>query len=129
MCILIQYWSHSRVQLRRTTSNTTSNKRLITIDDLDRSALPFNTGKLKHSLNLASTLCTGELAASTYHNKWIVVDYMFYSADQSVQDTPKITLVANYQLPTIEECDRVGPIPNGYFGSDHYSIAARFAFT
>lgn len=125
------------VQLHRTANAATFakhvQKRLITDDDVKRSTLPFNTGALQHNLKLAPTLCAGEpyridaAHASTYHGKWIMVDYMLYSADQSVHGTPKLTLLANYQLPSIGECVRAGPIPNERLGSDHYSIAARFA--
>lgn len=107
-------------------------EQLITSDDIERSTLTFNTGILKHNLNLTPTIDASESIesiGSTYHDKWIVVDHIFYSLNQqNLGEIPKINLIANYQLPTIDKCRRIGPIPNQYYGSDHYSIAARFAF-
>lgn len=107
---------------------------MITNEEINHSQLPFNTGELQHNLSLVSTHCDKQpfeidtKHASTYHNKWIMVDYIFYSADtQIAQSSPKLTLLANYQLPTIDECARIGPIPNASLGSDHYTIASRFA--
>lgn len=90
----------------------------------------FNTGVIQHELNLLPTICTEKSSidkkhASTFHSKWIMVDYIFYSETNST--SPKLRLLENYQLPTIDECLSAGPIPNFQLGSDHYSIAARFS--
>lgn len=106
---------------------------MISIDDINKSNLPFDTGIIKHNLNLLPSICVQKpfqadtKHASTYHNKWIMVDYIFFSSNQSNQMTSKLKLLENYQLPSIAECLRNGPIPNANLGSDHYAVAARFA--
>lgn len=91
----------------------------------------FDTGAIQHKLNLLPTICTekpfrmDKMHASTFHSKWIMVDYIFYSEANST--TSGLHLLENYQLPTIVECLGTGPIPNEHIGSDHYSIAARFS--
>lgn len=110
-------------------------KRMITMDEIDRSNQSFNTGAVQHNLNLVPAHSPHEpfridtAHASSYHNKWIMVDFIFYSNRtlSESSSSPKLTLLANYQLPAIEECARVGPIPNRHLGSDHYMTAARFA--
>lgn len=64
--------------------------------------------------------------ASSYHHTWITVDYIFFSEGSSLNN---LKLLANYQLPTINECKQCGPIPNEFNGSDHYSVAAKFTLT
>lgn len=70
--------------------------------------------------------------ASTYHRKWITVDFIFYTKfkrrgirNEPFQYSP-LQLLANYVLPTVRECSEMGPIPNSQIGSDHYSMAAKF---
>lgn len=107
--------------------------RTLTREEINNSMLKdsFNTGAIQHKLNLMPTICMEKpfrangKHASTYHNKWIMVDYIFYSESNS--SAPSLRLLENYQLPTIIECLTTGPIPNGQLGSDHYSIAARFS--
>lgn len=107
--------------------------RTLTSEEINSSKLKdsFNTGVIQHKLNLLPTICMekpfriDKNHASTYHSKWIMVDYIFYS--ESMSTAPNLRLLENYQLPTIIECLTTGPIPNGQLGSDHYSIAARFS--
>lgn len=69
--------------------------------------------------------------ASTYHDSWITVDYIFYTKYQR-RITPKppqyssLQLLANLGLPKIRECNTIGPIPNLFLGSDHFSMASEF---
>lgn len=108
---------------------------MITMGEIDRSNQPFNTGEVQHGLNLVPAHSPHEpfridaAHASSYHNKWIMIDYIFYTNRKQPESSssPKLTLLANYQLPSIDECARIGPIPNRHFGSDHYMTAARFA--
>lgn len=114
----------------------TVRKRLVSGDDIEQSKLPFNTGVIKHNLNLMPTICPEKpfqmdtVHASTYHNKWIMVDYIFFSESSkssASSSSSKLRLLENYQLPTSIKCLCNGPIPNQELGSDHYSIAARFS--
>lgn len=95
----------------------------------------YGTGSLKHNLNLFSVYrhyynSTNYVEASTFHDEWINVDYLFYSKHFS----PKVNsicegylkLLSKYVLPSIEQCYAMGKIPNLYFGSDHLALAARF---
>lgn len=105
----------------------------ITIDKVLEHGVPYNTGALWHYLNLTPTQFTDEIA-STYQSKWQLVDYIFYTKykrrtlgplGQSPQYS-SLQLLANYQLPTIQECQMIGAIPNGFYGSDHYAMASEF---
>lgn len=93
--------------------------------------LPFQTGKLWHKFQLLPTN-TSDFAASTFQDRWITVDYIFYTkflCRSQVPEPPKyspLQLLANYRLPSIKQCERMGPIPNDMFGSDHYLLAAEF---
>ncbi|ALC41717.1 angel [Drosophila busckii] len=64
----------------------------------------------------------GKFTASTYQNDWVTVDYMMRSK------CPQLQVQSVYQLPTINSCANVGPIPNRFLGSDHYVLGAVFAF-
>lgn len=111
----------------------TVRKRTISSDEIKNSKLPFCTGTIQHKLNLLPTFCSTKpfridtKHASTWHNKWIMVDYIFFSeSNQSRPLASQLRLLENYQLPNVVECLCTGPIPNEHLGSDHYSIAARF---
>lgn len=67
----------------------------------------------------------GEGTASTYQDDWITVDYILRSI--SSRGTYKLLPVSTYNLPSINRCSSVGPIPNHYLGSDHYALGAMFA--
>lgn len=124
LCSGIQYGNDNKMVTFRT----------LTSDEINSSKLKdsFNTGVIQHKLNFLPTICTekpfrvDKMHASTYHSKWIMVDYIFYSESNSMTPT-RLRLLENYQLPTIIECLTNGPIPNEHLGSDHYSIAARFS--
>ncbi|XP_031626335.1 protein angel-like [Contarinia nasturtii] len=103
---------------------------------VETSGLPYNTGSLWHMLNLTPTLYNMESnnIASTYQNKWILVDYIFYTkySRRTVgpvvipQTFSSLKLLANFELPYVQNCQRMGCIPNSIYGSDHYSMASEF---
>lgn len=85
----------------------------------------FQTGVLRHNLEFASAYDKLESSVSTYQNRWILVDYMFYT--KSNKNDSDLKLVSYLALPSAENCESIGlKIPNSYLGSDHLSIAARF---
>lgn len=122
---------HSGVQYGNDNKMVTT--RTLTSEEISNSKLKdsFDTGIIQHKLNLLPTIFTEKpyridtKHASTFHSKWIMVDYIFYSESKSM--APRLRLLENYQLPTIVDCLSTGPIPNERLGSDHYSIAARFS--
>lgn len=89
----------------------------------------FQTGCLKHYFNFQSAYPQPENFVSTYHDKWILVDYMFYTSGSHNETTnsPELKLVSYLTLPTREQCDSIKlRIPNSYLGSDHLMLHARF---
>lgn len=104
-----------------------------TIENVQEHGVPYNTGALWHYLNFTPTLFSNGIA-STYQDKWIMVDYIFYTKYKRKTLGPlgqqsqysSLQLLANYQLPTIQECHMIGPIPNDIYGSDHYAMASEF---
>lgn len=103
----------------------------LTIDKVRQFGLDFSTGKLWHKYMFTPTIYS-EWAASTFQERWLTVDYIFYTKFQcrgQVLEPPKysqLQLLANYRLPSAKQCTRMGPIPNEFFGSDHYLLAAEF---
>lgn len=90
----------------------------------------FDTGKIAHNLSFVPTLF-GNGMASTLHDDWIVVDYVFYTKFTRRNQTKKssysnLQLLSNYELPSKERCHQFGPIPNQFVGSDHYSLLSEF---
>lgn len=90
----------------------------------------FDTGKIGHNLSFVPTMF-GNGMASTFHDDWIVVDYIFYTKFTRREHTKKsnhsnLQLLCNYELPSKERCRQYGPIPNQYVGSDHYSLLSEF---
>lgn len=114
------------------------------IDNIDATATTAeyvqkhgNTGALWHYLNLTPTLHPNEMniLASTNQDKWIIVDYIFYTKFTrrtlgplgASQTYSSLQLLANYQLPTKHECENaIGQIPNDMYGSDHFAMASEF---
>lgn len=108
-----------------------------TEENMQKHGVPYNTGALWHYLNFTPTLDVERFSgkiASTYQNEWIMVDYIFYTKHTRrtlgpVGQPPEFSslqLLANYQLPSIRECQMIGPIPNEIYGSDHYAMASEF---
>lgn len=104
-----------------------------TMEHVERHGVPYNTGALWHYLNLMPTLYANGIA-STYQDKWVMVDYIFYTKYSrrtlGPLGTPSkfssLQLISNYQLPSIQDCQIMGPIPNEISGSDHYAMASEF---
>lgn len=95
-----------------------------------RTAYPFGTGTLRHKLHLCTVYNPTNDIASTYQDDWILVDYIFYtkmynSLRDKYEEGP-LKLLATYELPSYNDCTRIGAIPNKYLGSDHLSLAAKF---
>ncbi|XP_008210018.1 protein angel isoform X1 [Nasonia vitripennis] len=82
----------------------------------------FSSGLLTHPFQFKSvyghTDSKGKSEATTFQNRWITVDYIFYSKMQPLE---------SYRLPTAEECKVFFPtIPNSVVGSDHLCLGASF---
>lgn len=92
--------------------------------------IPFSTGELRHKFNFTSTyehkLGKPEQEASTFQDKWITVDYIFYTSESNNTQDESLKLLGRYKLPSIDRCNDMGMVPNLYFGSDHLSLAAKF---
>lgn len=108
-----------------------------TLDYINEHGIPHNTGALWHYLNLTTTFYPNDIniLASTYQDKWIIVDYIFYTKFTrrtlgplgAPQKYSSLQLLANYQLPTKHECENaIGHIPNDMYGSDHFAMASEF---
>ncbi|XP_049885053.1 protein angel homolog 1 isoform X2 [Pectinophora gossypiella] len=84
----------------------------------------FNSGLVSHSLNLKSTYNKykpdGCQEATTFQDFWITVDYIYFSYCSTLK------LVERLRLPTADECDTLGKLPNDAYGSDHLALAAVF---
>lgn len=95
-----------------------------------RAGYPFGTGTLRHKLNLRSVYNVKE-SISTFQNRWLLVDYIFYtklynSAKNYYEEGP-LKLIGRYELPTVAHSQDQHRIPNDKLGSDHFSLAAKFA--
>ena len=82
----------------------------------------FSSGLLTHPFQFRSVYShidkSGRSEATTFQNKWITVDYIFYSSIRPLE---------KYTLPTAEECKAYLPtIPNSFVGSDHLCLGASF---
>ncbi|XP_037940790.1 protein angel-like [Teleopsis dalmanni] len=66
----------------------------------------------------------GSECASTFQNKWITVDHIFYSKQTKGNH---LEILEICRLPTIKDCQMFGQIPNRFLGSDHYSLAFTFS--
>ncbi|XP_011257777.2 protein angel [Camponotus floridanus] len=82
----------------------------------------FSSGTLTHPFKMHSVYrhasAHGEKEATTYQDKWITVDYIFYSNN--------IQPIEKYVLPTVSQCTALPKIPNFIIGSDHLCIGATF---
>ncbi|ETN63792.1 carbon catabolite repressor protein [Anopheles darlingi] len=73
---------------------------------------------------------------TTFQERWITVDYLFYTPYRSIAECCpslpnwNLELLATYSLPTVSQCRRyIHHIPNRFYGSDHFSLAGRFRLT
>jgi hypothetical protein len=92
----------------------------------------FQTGILRHNFDFNSVYDDAEKFVSTYQDRWILVDHMFYSSsnmktESNYSNNSQLTLLEYLSLPSSEECEQISlRIPNNFLGSDHLSLAARF---
>ncbi|KFB47423.1 hypothetical protein ZHAS_00015365 [Anopheles sinensis] len=98
----------------------------------------FSTGSLNHRFVFKSAYRqepeSQQQTATTFQDEWITVDYMFYTPFRSVAECNRtlpnwnLELLGTYALPTVQQCSwKIGHIPNMFYGSDHFSLAGRFA--
>lgn len=88
-----------------------------------------NNNYLTHPLKLESVYPNdNKERATTMHHKWISVDHMFYSRDVTIHNENQysLELLARLLTPLALDCQKIGPIPNQFHGSDHYYVAANF---
>ncbi|XP_072931371.1 protein angel-like isoform X2 [Epargyreus clarus] len=92
--------------------------------DVMRHSFMFNTPIIQHPLKLASvyprTKPNKSEEATTFQDRWITVDYMYFSCCN------KLKLLERLRLPTALECQVLGSLPNDVYGSDHLVLAAHF---
>jgi hypothetical protein len=89
----------------------------------------FQTGVLRHNFDFMTIYQKPENFVSTHQDRWILVDYMFYTngAKNQTEKIAELNLLAYHALPSAQNCDRINlRLPNHYLGSDHLSLAARF---
>jgi mRNA deadenylase 3'-5' endonuclease subunit Ccr4 len=89
----------------------------------------FQTGVLRHTFDFKSVYHqVDENYVSTYQDKWILVDYIFYSDESKrTNGSPELKLENYLALPVTSECEKLKlRIPNNYMGSDHMSLFAQF---
>lgn len=90
----------------------------------------FQTGVLRHSFNFFSAYPKPEQFVSTFQDRWVLVDYIFYSSSskRKGKNSPELKLVSYLKLPSAQDCEQIAlKIPNNYLGSDHLMLAARFS--
>ncbi|XP_060809590.1 protein angel homolog 1 isoform X2 [Amyelois transitella] len=84
----------------------------------------FNSGAIGHSLKLVSAYdrCKpdGHQEASTFQDRWVTVDYVYYSYCSN------LNLLERLRLPTAQECQALGSLPNDVYASDHLALATLF---
>lgn len=92
----------------------------------------FQTGVLRHNFNFLSAYQNPENFVSTFHQRWVLVDYMFYTngTKNGTQSSAELKLLGYHALPSAQSCESINlRIPNAYLGSDHLSLAAKFFLT
>lgn len=122
-------------QLRQTNSTSNYNggkpclRHKVNVDTLEYQSIAitedcvarFSSGVLTHPFNLSSLYehvnYNGNQEATTHQERWITVDYMFFS---------KFVPFEKYTLPIISECNTLPSIPNFAIGSDHLCLGASF---
>ncbi|XP_017767865.1 PREDICTED: protein angel [Nicrophorus vespilloides] len=101
-------------------------------DNLKENNSLFNTGYLTHNFAFKSIYDNPSAEATTYQNRWLTVDYIFYSG-RNASKSPnknhfkedKLVLLSRYSLPVGSKLPSV-TIPNENLGSDHLSLMAEF---
>ncbi|VVC33840.1 Hypothetical protein CINCED_3A002131 [Cinara cedri] len=77
------------------------------------------TGSLYHNLKFSTVY--NDSSCSTYHNRWTIVDYIFYTNDS-------LTLKTYMKLPNANECQPILAMPNRISPSDHLPLFAIFSY-
>ncbi|XP_050441729.1 protein angel-like isoform X2 [Adelges cooleyi] len=77
------------------------------------------TGNLYHNLKFASVY--NDSSCSTFHDQWVIVDYIFYTHTS-------LKLKTYQKLPNVDECKGLPPMPNKLCPSDHLPLYAVFTF-
>ncbi|XP_049825820.1 protein angel homolog 2 isoform X2 [Aethina tumida] len=87
----------------------------------------FSNGEITHNFPFQSVYKPREKGATTNQNKWLMVDYIFYSGQRrnKIVEEDKLKLLMTFKLPTKKELGNM-LIPNHELGSDHLSLAAKF---
>lgn len=118
-CNFVFQLYHSEHNQRKAESDIELTKEIVNL---------FQTGVLRHSFNFSSAYPNPEQFVSTFQDKWVLVDYIFYSSNtRNSKNGPELKLVSYLKLPSSQDCEQIGlRIPNNYLGSDHLMLAARF---
>jgi len=90
-----------------------------------------NTGALWHHLGLRSSHQHRQSHndASTFHDTWMKVDYIFYSTKilpSGETREGRLKLLGRFSLPNRQQMALVGKIPNHQCPSDHLPLVAEF---
>ncbi|XP_076257233.1 protein angel isoform X2 [Rhynchophorus ferrugineus] len=91
----------------------------------------FCSGTISHLFTFKSVYNHGSLnnqEATTYHDKWLTVDFIFYSGKKvgrKQKDDHGLQLISRYRLPRQNELGNM-KIPNNILGSDHLCLMAIF---
>jgi len=81
------------------------------------SEFKFGTGNIYHDLKLASVY--NYSSCSTFHDRWTIVDYIFYTHTS-------LKLRSYMKLPNVNECQPILSMPNRISPSDHLPLFAIF---
>ncbi|XP_027839642.2 protein angel homolog 2 isoform X2 [Aphis gossypii] len=92
-------------------------------DQLLSSSLPefkSGTGNVYHNLKFSSVY-NNNISCSTYHDRWTIVDYIFYT-------NKNLKLRTLMKLPNVAECQPIVAMPNKVSPSDHLPLFAKFSY-
>ncbi|XP_025204495.1 protein angel homolog 2 isoform X1 [Melanaphis sacchari] len=78
------------------------------------------TGNLYHNLKFSSVYNNND-SCSTYHDRWTIVDYIFYTNNN-------LKLKTIMKLPNVVECQPILTMPNRVSPSDHLPLFAKFSY-
>lgn len=87
---------------------------------LSSSEFKFGTGNLYHNLKFSSVYNNNN-SCSTYHDRWTIVDYIFYT-------NTNLQLRTFMKLPNFAECQPILAMPNRVSPSDHLPLFAKFSY-
>ncbi|KAL3266030.1 hypothetical protein HHI36_010217 [Cryptolaemus montrouzieri] len=93
--------------------------------------IKFSSGTLSHPFYFKSAynhISNKDIEGTTYQERWITVDYIFYSGKKKKGSTveDKLKLISRYQLFTKKQLNGI-KIPNCKLGSDHFSLIVKFS--